>query len=63
MDAATKSLGNAFALQQAKAHGNEKAVSELSSIAPYPGTKLTLDRIVLFQWRRYIRWDILVYHY
>ncbi|WP_254063431.1 alpha/beta hydrolase [Rhodanobacter sp. L36] len=39
-------IGYAFALREAKAHGNAKAVKELEAIAPYPGTKpLTLDRI------------------
>jgi pimeloyl-ACP methyl ester carboxylesterase len=39
-------IGYAFALREAKAHGNAQAVKELEALAPYPGTKpLTLDRI------------------
>lgn len=47
-------LGYAFAMQQAKAHGNDKAVRELQSIAPYPGTKVTLDTIGMrSKWEMY----------
>jgi pimeloyl-ACP methyl ester carboxylesterase len=46
--------GYAFALQQAKAQGNDQAVRELQSIAPYPGTNLTIDRIgVRSKWEMY----------
>ncbi|WP_426700698.1 alpha/beta fold hydrolase [Rhodanobacter sp. Col0626] len=39
-------IGFAFALRQAKADHNDKAVNELQALAPYPGTApLTLDRI------------------
>jgi pimeloyl-ACP methyl ester carboxylesterase len=39
-------IGFAFALREAKAHHNAKAVKELEALAPYPGSKpLTLDRI------------------
>ncbi|MFC5742093.1 alpha/beta fold hydrolase [Dyella tabacisoli] len=47
-------LGYAFALHEATAQGNDKAVSELQAIAPYPGTKLTIDRVgVRSQWEMY----------
>lgn len=43
---ASEAEGYAFALDQARAHGNTQAVRELESIAPYPGTAgLTIDRI------------------
>jgi pimeloyl-ACP methyl ester carboxylesterase len=39
-------IGFAFALREAKADHNDKAVSELESLAPYPGSApLTLDRM------------------
>ncbi|MFC4528671.1 alpha/beta fold hydrolase [Dyella halodurans] len=47
-------VGYAFALQQAKAQGNEEAVRELQALAPYPGTKLTLDRVGMrSKWEMY----------
>ena len=47
-------VGYAFAMQQAKAQGNEEAVRELQALAPYPGTKLTLDRIGMrSKWEMY----------
>jgi pimeloyl-ACP methyl ester carboxylesterase len=47
-------VGYAFAMQQAKAQGNDKAVHELQSIAPYPGTKVTLDTIGMrSKWEMY----------
>jgi len=40
--------GYAFALREAKAHDNAKAVRELESIAPYPGRNgITLDQITI----------------
>jgi pimeloyl-ACP methyl ester carboxylesterase len=47
--------GYAFALREAKAHGNTAAVHELESIAPYPGPKdITLDQIsVRDKWEMY----------
>jgi pimeloyl-ACP methyl ester carboxylesterase len=47
--------GYAFALREAKAHGNAEAVRELESIAPYPGTApLTMQRIgVRGKWETY----------
>jgi pimeloyl-ACP methyl ester carboxylesterase len=47
--------GYAFALHEAKAHDNGKAIRELESIAPYPGTRgLTLDRIgIRGKWEMY----------
>ena len=47
--------GYAFALREAKAHNDAKALSELESIAPYPGTKgFTVDRVgVRSQWEMY----------
>lgn len=37
-----------YGLEQAKAHGNQQAVDEMMTIAPYPGDKpITRDRIVL----------------
>lgn len=47
--------GFAFALREAKAHGNSAAVHELESIAPYPGTKgMTLERIgIRSKWEMY----------
>jgi pimeloyl-ACP methyl ester carboxylesterase len=40
--------GYAFALREAKAHGNAKAVHELESIAPYPGRNgITLDQLTI----------------
>ncbi|HUA81924.1 MAG TPA: alpha/beta hydrolase [Dyella sp.] len=39
-------VGYGFALREAQASGNTKAIAELKSIAPYPGTApLTLDRL------------------
>ncbi len=41
-------LGYAFALREAKAHGNADAVRELEAIAPYPGSApITIDRIAV----------------
>jgi proline iminopeptidase len=47
--------GYAFALREAKAHGNADAIKELESIAPYPGDKgFTLDRVgVRSKWEMY----------
>lgn len=37
-----------YGLEQAKAHGNQEAVDEMMTIAPYPGDRpITRDRIVL----------------
>lgn len=39
-------IGYAFALREAKAHGNKQAIQELQAMAPYPGNQpLTLDRL------------------
>jgi pimeloyl-ACP methyl ester carboxylesterase len=38
-------VGYNFALAQAKAEGNAKAIAELEAMGPYPGNKLTLDRL------------------
>jgi pimeloyl-ACP methyl ester carboxylesterase len=48
-------VGYDFALRQARAQGNEKAVRELQAIGPYPGTlKLTIERIgVRSKWEMY----------
>lgn len=48
-------VGYGFAMREARAQGNEKAVSELQAIGPYPGTaKLTVDRIgVRSKWEMY----------
>jgi pimeloyl-ACP methyl ester carboxylesterase len=47
-------LGYAFALREAIAHNNDKAVRELQAIAPYPGTKLTLDNVGMrSKWEMY----------
>ena len=48
-------LGYDFALREAKAQGNDKAVRELTSIAPYPGSApLTVERIgVRGKWEMY----------
>ncbi|MFK2899275.1 alpha/beta hydrolase [Dyella jejuensis] len=49
-----EALGYDFALREAKAHDNEKAVRELQAIAPYPGNALTIDRIgVRSKWEMY----------
>lgn len=46
--------GYAFALREAKAHGNQQAVRELEAIAPYPGNALTLDHIGMrSKWEMY----------
>src|SRR6185312_1532610 len=47
--------GYAFAVREAKAHGNAVAVRELEAIAPYPGPKdITLDQIgVRDKWEMY----------
>lgn len=47
--------GYAFAVREAKAHGNAAAVRELDAIAPYPGPKdITLDQIgVRDKWEMY----------
>ncbi len=47
--------GYAFAMRQAQAHGNAKAIKALRSIAPYPGTTpMTIDRIaVRSKWETY----------
>jgi pimeloyl-ACP methyl ester carboxylesterase len=43
---ANEAAGFAFALEQARAHGNARAVRELEAIAPYPGdAPLTVDRV------------------
>ncbi|HEX8817970.1 MAG TPA: alpha/beta hydrolase [Terriglobales bacterium] len=43
----SEARGYQFALDQAKAHGNQEAISDLQKIAPYPGPigSLTVDRI------------------
>lgn len=42
----SEAQGYAFALEQARAHGNARAVRQLQGIAPYPGSAgLTIDRI------------------
>lgn len=48
-------VGYDFALREATAHGNEKAVRELQAIGPYPGTaKMTIERIgVRSKWEMY----------
>ena len=47
-------MGYAFAMREAKAEGNDKAVRELQSIAPYPGTELTLDSVGMrSKWEMY----------
>jgi pimeloyl-ACP methyl ester carboxylesterase len=48
-------IGFAFALREAKADHNDKAVRELESLAPYPGNApLTLDRIATrSKWETY----------
>jgi pimeloyl-ACP methyl ester carboxylesterase len=48
-------LGYAFAVQQARAHGNAEAVKALDGIAPYPGkAPLTIDRVaVRSRWETY----------
>lgn len=47
-------VGYAFALQQAKAQGNDKALRELQSIAPYPGTNVSLEAIgIRSKWEMY----------
>lgn len=48
-------IGYAFALGEAKAHGNSKAIQELQAMAPYPGNKpLTLDRLGMrSKWEMY----------
>lgn len=48
-------LGYAFALREAKAHDNVKAVRELESIAPYPGNQpVTMERIAIrSKWETY----------
>lgn len=47
--------GFAYAIREARTHGNAEAVRELDAIAPYPGSKgLTLDRIgVRGKWEMY----------
>lgn len=47
-------VGYAFALQQAKAEGNDKALSELNSIAPYPGNNISFKAIgIRSKWEMY----------
>jgi len=47
-------LGYDFALREAEAHGNRKAIAQLNAIAPYPGKVLTLQRIsVRSRWEMY----------
>lgn len=47
-------VGYNFALTQARAEGNAKAVAELEAMGPYPGNKLTLDRLgVRSKWEMY----------
>lgn len=49
-----ESLGYEFALRQAEARHNAKAISELQAIAPYPGKDLTLQRVaVRSKWEMY----------
>ncbi|GAB3031456.1 alpha/beta hydrolase [Oleiagrimonas citrea] len=46
--------GYAFALREAKKHGNAEAVKALQAIAPYPGPELTLQRVALrSKWESY----------
>lgn len=46
--------GYAFALQQAKAEGNDKALRELNSIAPYPGNSISFNAIgIRSKWEMY----------
>ncbi|MCW4453381.1 alpha/beta hydrolase [Flavobacterium sp. MXW15] len=44
-----------YGLQQARAHGNAKAIAELESIAPYPGDQpITRERIIVARtWPQY----------
>lgn len=47
-------LGYDFALREAEARGNRKAIAQLNAIAPYPGKVLTLQRIsVRSRWEMY----------
>lgn len=49
-----ETIGYEYALRQAEAHHNAKAVSELQAIAPYPGKELTLKRVaVRSKWEMY----------
>lgn len=47
-------LGYEFALREAQAHHNRAAIDQLRAIAPYPGKRLTLQRLaVRSKWEMY----------
>lgn len=41
----SEAIGYQFALRQARAHGNREAERELLALAPYPGDRMTVERI------------------
>jgi pimeloyl-ACP methyl ester carboxylesterase len=59
--------GYQFALNQAESHHNDEAVKELKTLAPYPGLRLTFERLsAQRKWLQYyggLTWGRTDYHY